>query len=233
MHGQIYSKITPAITPSCNPTVEFAKLNKVWAPDHHSAYDTYKGTTRDSRSTHGYCQAQGGWYITARELAAFVANFRATNTLVSQQTRDLMFDDDNQNERLVWSFTISDASIQKKFNLQVLPYMGGDHGGAHASILMLPNEYYAIGIINSNDMGSLGVTRRLLRAFKTGIGLPEDPKCPELLKAINAANAQVVSVRAEVVAAQNDLKEAPPIKKRPMPRWSRQLKINSMRRGRN
>ncbi|MGH9752867.1 MAG: serine hydrolase [Blastocatellia bacterium] len=173
MHGQIYSKITPAIKPSCNPTVEYAKLNKIWAPDYKSATDTGKGSTRDSRATNGYCQAQGGWYITARELAAFVANFNATNTLVSEQTRDLMFDDDNQNERLVWSFPISDPLMQQKFKLQVLPYMGGDHGGAHATILMLPNEYYAIGIINSNDMGSGGVTKGLLEAFKSGIGSGE------------------------------------------------------------
>jgi hypothetical protein len=84
-----------------------------------------------------------------------------------------MFDDDNANERLVWSFTTPDTAINQKFGLKMLPFMGGDQGGAHASILMLPNGYYAIGIINSNDMNSTTVSVNMLRAFKTGIGLPE------------------------------------------------------------
>jgi CubicO group peptidase (beta-lactamase class C family) len=170
--GQIYAKNTPPVTPSCNPTVEFVNQKKTWAPDYKSAKDTGKGVTRDSRVNNGYCHAAGGWYITARELAAFVANFNATDKLVSTKTRDMMFDDDNANERLVWSFTTPDTAINQKFNLKMLPYMGGDQGGAHASILMLPNGYYAIGIINSNDMNSNGVSVGMLGAFKTAIGLP-------------------------------------------------------------
>lgn len=218
MHNNIYSQITPAVAPSCNPTVEFANKKKAWAYDYTSVNDTDKGATRDSRKTQGYCQAQGGWYITARELAAFVANFEATNTLVSTQTRDLMFDDDKAGEMLVWSFTISDTVIQQKFNLSRLPYMGGDQGGAHATILKLPNSYYAVGIINSSDFGSSGVTRRLLRAFKTGIGVPEDAKCPQLAKDIKAAEAapptaEMVSLQSEIKSLQNDLKEAGPSEK--------------------
>jgi CubicO group peptidase (beta-lactamase class C family) len=175
--GQIFAKNIPKLTPSCNPTVEFVNQKKTWAPDYKSATDTGKGATRDSRVNNGYCHAAGGWYITARDLAAFAANVSATNTLVSSKTRDMMFDDDAANERLVWSFTLSDAAISKKFNLEMLPYMGGDYeggngGGSHASILMLPDGYYAIGIINSNDMGSGGVSAGMLRAFKTSIGLP-------------------------------------------------------------
>lgn len=168
--AKFYGKITPAIAPSCNPTVEFPNQNRVWAYDYKSVNDAGKGGTRDSRNNNGHCHAQGGWYITARELAAFVANFNATETLVSAETRGKMFDDDKSGERLVWSFTISDPVIQNKFNYSALPYMGGDHFGAHATILMLPNGYYAIGIINSNDMNSGAVTRRLLEAFKSGIG---------------------------------------------------------------
>jgi len=170
--GQIFAKNIPKLTPSCNPTVEFVNQKKTWAPDYKSATDTGKGATRDSRVNNGYCHAAGGWYITARDLAAFAANFSVTNTLVASKTRDMMFDDDDANKRLVWSFTLADAAISKKFNLEMLPYMGGDQGGAHASILMLPGGYYAIGIINSNDMGSGGVSAGMLRAFKTGIGLP-------------------------------------------------------------
>ncbi|WP_106758488.1 serine hydrolase [Massilia glaciei] len=90
MHGNIYGRITPAIKPSCNPTVEYAKIKQAWAPDYASAGDAGNGVTHDSRVINGYCQAQGGWYIESRELAAFVANFSAAKTLVSGATRDLM-----------------------------------------------------------------------------------------------------------------------------------------------
>ena len=117
--AQIYSKLSPAIRPSCNPTVEFVNQKRVWAPDYKSANDKDPGTTRDSRVNNGYCQAQGGWYITARDLAAFVANFNATETLVSAKTRELMFDDDKPNDRLVWSFTTDDDSVASKFHYKV------------------------------------------------------------------------------------------------------------------
>ncbi|MES2317295.1 MAG: serine hydrolase domain-containing protein [Pseudomonadota bacterium] len=213
MHAQIYGKITPVIHPSCNPTVEYVKAGKSWAPDYASKSDLKAGATRDSRATNGYCQAQGGWYITARELAAFVANFAATDTLVSGITRDKMYDDDKANDRLVWSFTIGDKAIDNKFHYSQLAYMGGDHGGAHATILMLPNGYYAVGIINSDDINSYGVTARLLRGFKTGLGMPEDPGCPKLGTDIAAAEKNILAKEAALAAmrAPGGNKDAIPI----------------------
>jgi hypothetical protein len=58
-------------------------------PDHASKIDTKPGATRHSRAANGYCQAHGGWYITARELA---------------------------NARMVWSFTIGDKAIDNNFH---------------------------------------------------------------------------------------------------------------------
>lgn len=201
--GMVYTRLTPPIDPSCNPTVDYPKENRDWAPDYRSKDDTAKGATRDSRVNNGYCQAQGGWYLSGRELAAFVANFRATTKLVSTATRDKMFDDDKWDERMVWSFTINDDFIKTKFNWRTMPYMGGDHGGAHATVLMLPGDYYAVGIINSDDIGSYGVTARLLRAFKTSIGVAEDPACKGLVATIPQARSQVVALEG-IVAAQNN-----------------------------
>lgn len=187
MHTKVYSKLTPAIRPSCNPTAEYPARGMSWAPDYRFKGDTAKGATRDSRNTNGYCQAQGGWYITARELAAFVANFDATQTLVSHSLRDKLFNDDDADKRLVWSFTIADKAIDDKFHYSQLPYMGGDHGGAHASIVALPGGYYAVGIINSDEYNSWYVSARLVRAFKSGFGMPEDPYCAQYPAQLSAA----------------------------------------------
>ena len=171
--GSIFPKLTPAINPSCNPPGEFVTRNIVWAYYYKSVSDAGKGGTYDSLAVDGYCHTAGGWYISAYDLAAFVANFSATDTLVSAKTRDLMFDDDNANEMLVWSFPLAnDKAIEDKFKYKVLPYMGGDHKTAHATILLLPDNYYAVGIVNSDEMGSGSVSTALLGAFKRGIGLP-------------------------------------------------------------
>ena len=200
--GAVYARLTPPIDPSCNPTVDYPKENRTWAPDYRSKDDTAKGGTRDERiANNGYCQAQGGWYLSGRELAAFVANFQATNKLMSAATREKMFDDDKWDDRLVWSFTINDQFIKNKFNWRTMPYMGGDHFGAHATILMLPGGYQAVGIINSDDIGSYGVTARLLRAFKTGIGEPEAAGCSALITDIPAARAKIATLE-KIVAAQ-------------------------------
>lgn len=207
MHEQIYGKLTPAIKPSCNPTVEFVNQKRIWAPDYKSATDNGKGSTRDSRAANGHCQAQGGWYISSRELAHFVNNFDATATLVSEQTRTAMYNDAKQNDRLVWSFTISDPVITENFGNKALPYMGGDHGGAHATILMLPNGYYAIGIVNSDDMGSFEVSKGLLEAFKAGfLTSSKDNRCLEL-------KAEIEEVQSNIADWKADLPDASPTQK--------------------
>jgi|GEM_PF-5894380 len=56
--------------------------------------------------------------------------------------------------------------------------MGGDWGGAHATIMQLPNNYYIVAVVNSgispaNSEGKFGgswtLTSKLLNAFKAGI----------------------------------------------------------------
>ncbi len=56
--------------------------------------------------------------------------------------------------------------------------MGGDHGGSHGTILMLPDGYYAVGIVNSDispankvgqNGGSVMLTRNIMEAFKAGV----------------------------------------------------------------
>jgi hypothetical protein len=129
-----------------------------------------------SKKNDGACHAAGGWYMSGRELAAYVANFAATDEIVNQTTRDLMFNDDAPQDQLVWSMNIPDGNLLKNFGWNISPYMGGDHGGAHATIVKLPNDYYAVGIVNSgilNDKGQVGgsylLTLNIIEAFNAGV----------------------------------------------------------------
>jgi hypothetical protein len=112
------------------------------------------------------------------ELAAYIANFAATEKIVSAEMREKMYDDDDSENRLLWSMTQSDTLMKQKLQWNTSPYMGGDWGGAHATIIQLPNNYYAVGIINSSITpvkkgddfgGSWELTRRIINSFDAGI----------------------------------------------------------------
>jgi hypothetical protein len=169
IHGAVFEKITPKIYPSCDAPNYYPTKSKIHALAYNSIKDTTKGFEWSEKVGHGSCFAQGGWYITGRELAAYVANFAATENIVTNAVRTQMFDDDKDDNRLVWSRSFSDQWVTDNFDMKVMPFMGGTHNGSRASILMLPNGYYAVGIINSGDMTSGEVTIALLNAFKSSI----------------------------------------------------------------
>ncbi len=77
-----------------------------------------------------------------------------------------MFDDDKPDERLVWSFTTSNKWVTDNFGMDAIPYMGGDHDPAHATIMKLPNGNHAVGIVNSDAIGSGTITNNIVNAFQ-------------------------------------------------------------------
>lgn len=176
MKTQVFNKIKPAIFPSCDAPKDYPKKNIFYAKMYDLPSTLTKGGEYSAKVSDGACHAAGGWYITARELAAYVANFAATDTIVSAATRKMMFDYDAPQDQLLWSFDMPDAALSKNFGWKTSPYMGGDHGGAHATIVKLPHEYYAVGIVNSgvlNDKGEAGgsyvLTQKIIEAFDAGV----------------------------------------------------------------
>ena len=176
MKTQVFNKIKPAIFPSCDAPKDYPAKNIIYAKTYPLPGAVTKGGEYSAKVSDGACHAAGGWYITANELAAYMANFAATETIVSAATRDLMFDDNAPQDQLLWSFDTKDADLLKNFDWQTSPYMGGDHGNAHATIVKLPNDYYAVGIVNSgilNDEGKTGgsglLTLNIIEAFKAGV----------------------------------------------------------------
>ncbi len=180
MKGKVFNTIKPAISPSCDPTNDYPAKNIVYAKTYTAANDVFKGSVYSSKIDNPTkaCHAAGGWYVSGRELAAYVANFSATETIVSKETREKMFDDKKTDNRLLWSSAAGDEFFKEKLNWSSTPYMGGDQGGAHGTIIMLPDGYYAVGIVNSdispaNKVGQNGgsgmLTRNIMESFKAGI----------------------------------------------------------------
>jgi CubicO group peptidase (beta-lactamase class C family) len=177
MKANIFTQIKPAISPSCDAPNEYPNKNIVYAKIYSLPSTETKGAEYSSKTDNvsKACHAAGGWYMSARELAAYVANFAATETLVSDETRALMFEDDTPQNQLLWSMNIPDGDLLKNFGWNISPYMGGDYGGAHATIVKLPNDYYGVGIVNSgilNEKGQVGgsylLTLNIIEAFNAG-----------------------------------------------------------------
>lgn len=147
MQANIFDTITPRIQPSCNPGVDYPKRN----PPVPFAlnYDGNKPIYGKAKQDLGGCHAMGGYYMSMRQLAAFMANFQASNVLVSEKIRKLMYDDSTektQDDRLGWSRILQSPFATKYFGVNAIPYHGGDKYG-HTAIVQLPGGYMAVGTI--------------------------------------------------------------------------------------
>jgi hypothetical protein len=88
-----------------------------------------------------------------RQLAAFMANYQATNKLISDKTRKLIYDDSTRATRdagLVFFYSESPFT-KKNFGVNAIPYHlgSGANGYSNTAILLLPGGYIAVGTISS------------------------------------------------------------------------------------
>lgn len=170
MRDNIYGAITPQINPSCNAAADY--LNKPVALMYSSPADETSGEIWSSypQDNENHCRGQGGWYMSAKEFAIFVANF-ATDKLISKELREEMFNPSSRDDRMVWSSsTAYDDWYQTTFGQGRFPFHGGDHpvgdGEAHATVVRLPLNYYAVAVTNSGTMNSRALTANILAAFR-------------------------------------------------------------------
>lgn len=165
MRGEVFGKITPTINPSCDAPNEYPKQNRIFALAYKYASDQTKGIAYSERVTNGSCFAQGGWFVSGHELAAFVANFAATETLLSDEVKAQMFDKDKWDDRMVWSTYYSNPWITKNLGMSKLPGMDGLQDGSRSVLIKLPDNYYALAIINSADLQPNEMAKILLASF--------------------------------------------------------------------
>lgn len=172
MRANLFGKITPKINPSCDAPNEYPKQNKTYAMAYDSVSDTNTGFEYSERVTNGSCHAQGGWYVSVRELGAFVANFAATETLVSSDTKAIMIDDNDASNNLVWSTTYPPNTwIAKNFGADRMPAMDGLQEGSRSVLIKMPNNFYALAIVNSKDMQPWQLAKVLLDSFSNAASL--------------------------------------------------------------
>jgi hypothetical protein len=165
MQKNVFDVIRPAIRPSCDPAVDYPKRNPpvVFARFYVDSLGGDNPIYWSEKDKNYGCHAQGGYYLSMRELAAFMANFQATNTLVSEKVRKMMYDDSTPTTRdasLGWSGTLSSDFAAKHFKITGLPYQGGENKG-YSAIVQLPDGYIAVGTING--VGDANVVANALK----------------------------------------------------------------------
>jgi CubicO group peptidase (beta-lactamase class C family) len=176
MDSFITSKVFPLapgkISASCDATNQYKKTG---AYTYKSATDKDKGIITSRKAGGKPCVGSGGYWMSIRDFAAFAAATLHSNAILSAQTRRMLYDErKDADDRLVWSFTMSDSWIKGQFGMDTIIYSGGDQPydggqGAHTAIVRLPLGYEALVFVNSDDLSSSALAKIGVAAFKAGM----------------------------------------------------------------
>jgi CubicO group peptidase (beta-lactamase class C family) len=158
MQKNVFGVIQPGIRPSCDAGVDFPK-RLPFIPFARFYQNPLGGDNPQFWSEKGKnygCHAQGGYYVSMRELAAFMANYQATNVLISDKTREMMYDDSTaatRDDRLGWSTISASAFAKQHFGVNAIHWHWGDNLG-HTAIVSLPGGFIAVGTITGTGSSS-------------------------------------------------------------------------------
>jgi CubicO group peptidase (beta-lactamase class C family) len=166
MKSRIWNKMTPQINPSCDGT----SLKNVAALSYDSKNDTSKGEITSFFDNEGHCGGHGGYFISARALAEYVAYFSSTDLIVTKAGRDAMYNEGmNTNDRLVWTASTANSWLGQKFGMPNVIWSNGIAGGYRSVIVRLPQNYYLVLLTNSPDLSVGQLEGAGVNAFIAGM----------------------------------------------------------------
>jgi len=164
MKSRIWDKMTPKISPNCDAT---NTLQNVAAYGYNSVNDATTGQIVSSIDSQGHCGGHGGYFLSARALANYVAHAMETDLIINQEARDLMHTDDMAPaDRLVWSFNRPSVYFGQNFNMPNIPYSNGVTGGWRSIIVKFPQDYYLVVATNSPEVDSNEMIQLCLQGFR-------------------------------------------------------------------
>jgi len=166
-------KLAPGkISASCDAANEYKNTG---AYAYKSASDKGKGIITSRMAEGKPCVGSGGYWMSIRDFANFAAHALHSNKIISASTRKMLYNDEMApDDRMVWSFTKSNAWIKDNFGMNTIVYSGGDqnYGGgqaAHTAIVRLPLGYEVLVFANSDELGSSSLANIGIAAFKAGM----------------------------------------------------------------
>jgi hypothetical protein len=166
MKTRIWDQMSPKILPNCDGT----RLRHVAALSYNSKSDTSKGEITSLLEQQGHCGGHGGYFVSARALAEYVAYFSSTDLIVTKAGRDAMYREGmNPNDRLVWSSSTASTWLGDKFGMPNVIWSNGIAGGYRNVIVRLPQNHYLILLTNSPDLSVGQLQAAGVNAFIAGM----------------------------------------------------------------
>jgi hypothetical protein len=166
MKMRIWDQMSPKILPNCDGT----RLRHVAALGYTSKNDPGKGEITSLLEQQGHCGGHGGYFVSARALAEYVAYFSSTDLIVTKAGRDAMYREGmNPNDRLVWTAATANSWIADKFGMSNVIWSNGIVGGYRSVIVRLPQNYYLVLLTNSPDLSAGQLEGAGVNAFIAGM----------------------------------------------------------------
>lgn len=172
INDKVFKLLPGKVSASCDAANEYKNTG---AYSYKSAADKSNGIITSRMQSGKPCSGAGGYWMSIRDFANFAAHALHSNKLISAQARKLLYNDQMApDDRLVWSFTKSNAWIKDNFGMNTIIYSGGDQPyaggqGAHTAILRLPLGYEVLVFANSDELGSSSLANIGIAAFKAGM----------------------------------------------------------------
>jgi CubicO group peptidase (beta-lactamase class C family) len=172
MRTKVFPKVPGDISASCDAKNEYSKTG---AYHYISKDDKGKGIITSRVESGKPCVGSGGYWMSIRDFSAFVATALHSDILLSANTRALMYREPmDPDDRLVWSFTLTDSWIKNKFGMNTIIYSGGDQPyaggqGAHTAVVRLPQNYEVLVFTNSDELSSSSLAKIGVAAFRAGM----------------------------------------------------------------
>jgi hypothetical protein len=170
MHNLMKTRIWDHMTPKILPNCDGSRLSAVAAFSYNSKNDSAKGEITSLLQQQGHCGGHGGYFVSARALAEYVAYFSSTDLIVTKAGRDAMYREGmNPNDRLVWTAATANSWIADKFGMSNVIWSNGIAGGYRNVIVRLPQNYYLVLLTNSPDLSVSQLQSAGVNAFIAGM----------------------------------------------------------------
>jgi CubicO group peptidase (beta-lactamase class C family) len=164
---RIFSRMTPKIKPSCDAAGE---LKGTVAYGYASKTDAGPGVISSQIDKKGHCTGEGGYYMSARDFANYVAHFSASDLIVSAEARDAMFTEGMpRDDRLVWTSATADDWMKEKFKMPVVVSSNGIPANGRTVLIRLPQNHYLVLFTNSDELSTGALYNAGVAAFKAGM----------------------------------------------------------------
>jgi hypothetical protein len=112
----------------------------------------------------------GGYFISARDFANYVAHFSQTDLIVTQAGRDAMYKGGMpSDDRLVWTKATTNNWINTNFKMSRVAWSNGIAGGVRTVLLRLPENHYLILFTTSPELSVDDLFNIGTLAFKEGM----------------------------------------------------------------